>query len=88
MFLTQGITAKFADYHDPRTHNIPTGVNFVLSIGILVRICIIETGVDRFVDSHSNDAVWHNSPINRVCAFILKIFYAIQPKWRLSTTEG
>ena len=36
MFLTQGITAKFADYHDPRTHNIPTGVHFVLSIGILV----------------------------------------------------
>jgi glycerophosphocholine phosphodiesterase GPCPD1 len=36
MFLTQGITAKFDDYHDPRTHNIPTGVNFVLSIGILV----------------------------------------------------
>lgn len=38
MFLTQGITAKFADYHDPRTHNIPTGVHFVVSIGILVGI--------------------------------------------------
>lgn len=36
MFLTQGITAKFDDYHDPRTHNIPMGVHFVSAIGILV----------------------------------------------------
>lgn len=36
MFLTQGITARYADYFDPRTHNIPIGVYFALAIGILV----------------------------------------------------
>ncbi|XP_046443708.1 glycerophosphocholine phosphodiesterase GPCPD1-like [Daphnia pulex] len=46
MFLTQGITAKFADYHDPRTHNIPTGVHFVLSIGIL-GLCVHSEDILR-----------------------------------------
>jgi len=35
LFLTQGITTKYSDYHDPRTQNIPIAVNFALSIGIL-----------------------------------------------------
>lgn len=39
MFLTQGVTMKYEDYFDPRTHSIPMGVHFALSIGILVSTC-------------------------------------------------
>ncbi|KZS21732.1 Glycerophosphocholine phosphodiesterase GPCPD1 [Daphnia magna] len=46
MFLTQGITAKFDDYHDPRTHNIPMGVHFVSTIGIL-GLCVHSEDILR-----------------------------------------
>lgn len=36
MFLTQGVTLRYSDYYDPRTHTIPMGVYFALAIGILV----------------------------------------------------
>ncbi len=38
MFLTQGITVKYSDYHDPRTHNIPMGIHFARSVGLLVSL--------------------------------------------------
>jgi len=35
MFLTQGITARYPDYHDPRTHSIPRAVYFAQQSGLL-----------------------------------------------------
>jgi len=35
MFLTQGITSRYSDYHDPRTHNIPNAVYFAQQSGLL-----------------------------------------------------
>jgi len=35
MFLTQGITSRYSDYHDPRTRSIPMAVNFARHAGLL-----------------------------------------------------
>ncbi|XP_046404037.1 glycerophosphocholine phosphodiesterase GPCPD1-like isoform X1 [Ischnura elegans] len=35
LFLTQGITSKYPEYHDPRTQSIPKAVRYAVSAGIL-----------------------------------------------------
>ncbi|KAG8232832.1 hypothetical protein J437_LFUL013372, partial [Ladona fulva] len=35
LFLTQGVTTKYPEYHDPRTHTIPMAVHYAVSAGIL-----------------------------------------------------
>lgn len=53
MFLTQGITLKYADYHDPRTHSIPMGVHFARSSRLLVKELGLCCGVNSGVTLHS-----------------------------------
>jgi glycerophosphocholine phosphodiesterase GPCPD1 len=35
LFLTQGVTAKYPEYNDPRTQNIPIAIQYALSANIL-----------------------------------------------------
>ena len=85
MFLTQGITKRFAEYHEPRTHNIPMAVHFARSIGILVS----EFPWINFLFCFNVCNRWITlfCLSNRVCVCILRTSYVILHKWLLYKTK-
>lgn len=62
LFLTQGITKKYSEYYDPRTHSIPMAVSFALTIGLLG------------IDVHTEDILRDPSQIALVQSKALVLF--------------